>query len=298
MRRLLAFLAATALAAACARSTEPIVRPEPEPGPAPGNRGVDTVFVDEFDGAAIDRTKWHVYTGQVFNSEVQEYVDDTATMRTVTGAEAEGASGGALLIHARHRPGARETGARSEFASGRLHGRQTFSYGTVSARMKLPNGSGLWPAFWLLGVSGWPSAGEIDVMENVGDPSWVNAALHGPGYSGNTPFVRRSGFGLDDDVTRWHVYEVTWTSSDVAFRVDGNEYYRVVRDDIARHGEPGAVLDSAKYVILNLALGGTYPSAVNGVRTPYLGLPQSTVQQIGAGGARVLVDWVRWTRPR
>lgn len=291
--RIFAFPAIVLLVVACGRSTG-------STGPVteipPSNTPTATVFADEFDGTAIDRAKWEVYTGQVFNNEVQEYVDDTATMRIVHGAEAEGASGGALLIQARYHPGARAAGGRSDFASGRLHGRQTFSRGTVSARMKLPPGAGLWPAFWLLGVSSWPAAGEIDIMENVGDSSWVNAALHGPGYSGNTPFVRRDTLTPATDVTAWHVYEVSWAQAFVLFKVDGAEYYRVERTDIGAHGPPAAIMDSAKYVILNLALGGGYPSAVNGVRTPYLGLPQSTVDLIGRGEARVLVDWVRWTQ--
>lgn len=269
--------------------------PEPQPQPQPGPP--DSLFVDEFDGAAIDRARWQVYTGQVFNSEVQAYTDEAATMRIVTGAEAEGASGGALLIQAVHRPGTRAAGGASDFASGRLHGRASFRFGTVSARMKLPAGAGFWPAFWLLGVGNWPDHGEIDIMENVGEPSWVNAALHGPGYSGNTPLVRRDTLPAGADVTTWHVYTVNWTPAFVSFRVDDAEYYRVERDEVTRYGVPAAI-DSVKYVILNLALGGTYPNGVNGVTTPYFGLPQSSVDRIGRGEARVLVDWVRWTRPR
>jgi beta-glucanase (GH16 family) len=291
MRRLLPLCS---LLAACASGggtgTE---RTDPEPVPTV----LDTLFIDEFDGTAIDRAKWDVYTGQVFNAEVQAYVDDTATMRIVRGADAPGATGGALLIHALHRPGTVQGGTRADFASGRLHGRQSFRYGTVSARMKLPTGAGLWPAFWLLGVGNWPDHGEIDIMENVGDSTWVNAALHGPGYSGNTPLVRRDTFPAGTDATGWHVYEVRWTPAFLSFRVDDAEFYRVERGDVTQYGVPAAI-DSVKYVILNLALGGGYPNGVNGVRTPYLGLPESSVDRIRRGEARVLVDWVRWTRDR
>ncbi|WP_275829897.1 glycoside hydrolase family 16 protein [Roseisolibacter sp. H3M3-2] len=252
-------------------------------------------FADEFDGPAIDRARWLVYTGRVYNDELQRYVDDTLALRIVRGAEAEGADGGALLIHARRAPGPRPDSGTAEFASGRLHGRATFQYGTVAARMKLPAGAGIWPAFWLLGEDAWPDHGEIDVMENVGDPRWVSAALHGPGYSGDTPLVRRDTFPAGDDATRWHVYAVTWAPDSIVFRVDGRAIYRVTRADVARHGPPAA-LDSAKYVVLNLAIGGGYPAAVNGVRAPRLGLPDSSARAVADGRARVLVDWVRWTR--
>jgi beta-glucanase (GH16 family) len=249
------------------------------------------VFRDEFDGATLDRSKWRVYLGPVYNDELQAYVDDTANVRIAHGAAAEGATGGALVLHARRRA----EGTAPAFTSGRLHGRTTFRYGTAAARMKLPAGAGLWPAFWLLGEGAWPAHGEIDVMENVGDPSWVSAALHGPGYSGDTPLVRRDTLPASADATGWHVYAVTWTADDVVFRVDDRPVYRVTRAEIARHGPP-AVLDSAKYVVVNLAVGGGYPAAVNGVRAPRLGLPDATERAIAAGGARVLVDWVRVTR--
>ena len=255
----------------------------------------ETIFADEFSGRALDRTRWTVYTGPVYNDELEAYVDDSSTIAIVHGAEAAGATDGALRMQARRRPGGASAAGGAEFISGRLHGRVPFRYGTAGARMKLPAGAGLWPAFWLLGGGDWPATGEIDVMENVGDPSWVSAALHGPGYSGDTPLVHRDTLPASLDATAWHEYAVTWTADSVVFRVDGRPVYRVTRAEVARHGPPGA-LDSTKFVILNLAVGGGYPAAVNGVRAPRLGLPPSTVARIEAGEARVLVDWVRVTR--
>lgn len=249
-----------------------------------------TIFADEFSGTSIDRSKWAVYTGTVYNDELQAYVDDADNLHIAHGDEAAGATDGALVIRARlHEDGA------PRFTSGRLHGRVLFSYGTATARMKLPAGAGLWPAFWLLGEGAWPDHGEIDIMENVGDPSWVSVALHGPGYSGNTPLVHRDTLPDSHDATDWHEYAVTWTADSIVFRVDGRRIYRVMRADVAQHG-PAAALDSAKYVVLNLAIGGVYPAAVNGVREPLLGLPESTIPAIRAGDAKVLVDWVRVTR--
>lgn len=259
--------------------------------PAPG-----TLFADEFDAPALDRAKWQVYLGPVYNDELQAYVDDTATIDIVHGAAAEGAACGALRIRAVHRPDSVAdpvtAGRRAEFTSGRLHGRTAFHYGTVTARMKLPAGAGLWPAFWLLGTGPWPHTGEIDVMENVGDPTWVSVALHGPGYSGDTPLLARDTLPAGFDATAWHEYAVTWAADSILFRVDGRPIYLVRRADVARHGPPAA-LDSAKYVVLNLAVGGGYPATVNGVRAPRLGLPDATLEQIRRGEAVVLVDWVR-----
>lgn len=255
---------------------------------APGGPGAGDalLFGDEFSAPAIDRARWTVYTGPVYNAELQAYVDDTATMRVADGM---------LVIHARERAHRDTSGRTAAFVSGRLHGRVLFRHGTAAARMKLPAGAGLWPAFWLLGAGAWPANGEIDVMENVGDPKWVSAALHGPGYSGDTPLARRDTLPPGFDATAWHEYAVTWTADSVVFRVDGRAFYRVTRAEIARHGPPAA-LDSAKYVVLNLAIGGEYPAAVNGVRAPRLGLPEATARRIRDGEARVYVDWVRVTR--
>jgi cephalosporin-C deacetylase-like acetyl esterase/beta-glucanase (GH16 family) len=266
------------------------------PSPAAPQR---TTFFDDFSGPTLDRSHWSVrVTGQTVNEEQQAYVDDTATVRIVTGAEAGGAANGALQIRARWRPGfVTPEGNHFDFISGRLDSRDKvmFTYGTASARMKLPAGDGLWPAFWILGAGPWPATGEIDVMENVGDPRWVSAAVHGPGYSGNTPLVRRDTFPAGQDITGWHVYSVDWRPDAMIFRVDDREFYRVTKAMVAPYGR--WAYDNPKYLILNLALGGGYPRGVNGTKgPPYVGLPDATVKKIRADSATVLVDWVRVTQ--
>jgi beta-glucanase (GH16 family) len=134
----------------------------------------------------------------------------------------------------------------------------------------------------------------MDVMENVGDPTWINSALHGPGYSGATPFTRRRPFPAEADATAWHVYGMEWRPDGFAFSVDGEVYYEPTRAMVEAHG-PWAY-DSPKFLILNFALGGQYPQAVNRVTAPYPGLPGATVEDIKAGRVRMLVDWVRVTR--
>jgi beta-glucanase (GH16 family) len=257
------------------------------------------VFFDDFSGTDVNRAHWNVIvTGRVVNNEQQAYVDSADTIRIVHGAEADGAENGALAIRPQFRSGFMSPEGRSfDFISGRLEsrGKVEFTHGTVAARIKLPAGAGLWPAFWMLGTGRWPDTGELDIMENVGDASWTNVALHGPGYSGNTPLVARRPFPAPADATGWHVYAVEWTPAGFVFSVDGDAFYRPSRADVERHGR--WVYDTAKFLIVNFALGGQYPQSVNKVTAPYPGLPPSTVDLIKTGQVRMLVDWVRVTRP-
>jgi beta-glucanase (GH16 family) len=268
------------------------------PALLPGEPGGEVVFFDDFSAPTLNRDVWNVVvTGQWVNNEQQAYVDDSTTVYTVRGAEAEGAHDGALVLRARPRKGYRTAEGRTfDFVSGRINtrGKFEFAYGTAAARMRLPAGPGLWPAFWALGNGRWPDTGEIDMMENVGDSTWVSSALHGPGYSGNTPLVERYHLPAGQDITGWHVYSVDWSPDSLVFRVDGAESYRVSRPMVERYGR--WAFDEPKYLILNLALGGAYPEGVNQVHTPYPGLPQSTAQRITNGQARVLVDWVKVTK--
>jgi beta-glucanase (GH16 family) len=168
-------------------------------------------------------------------------------------------------------------------------------YGSIAGRMKLNTGAGLWPAFWAMGsAQPWPYNGEIDIMENVGDPSWTNVAMHGPGYSGDTPFVQRKYLPLQNDATEWHVYSVEWTKGSLLFKTDGELNYRVTRDMVEKYGP--WTYDNQKFILLNCALGGIYPGSVNGIQAPYLGLADSTVQLIKQNRARTLIDWVRVTK--
>jgi beta-glucanase (GH16 family) len=254
-------------------------------------------FFDGFDGDAIDRSKWTpIVTGRTVNNEQQAYVDSPDNLFIVHGAEAEGADGGALVIQPRFHEGfAAPEGRRFDFTSGRLEGRgrASFIFGVFAARIKLPAGDGLWPAFWTLGEGRWPDTGEMDIMENVGAAAWFSVALHGPGYSGSTPFGKRQTFPNGLDVTAWHVYSMDWQPSSIAFGVDGTEFYRVTSEMVQPHQWVYGARDSTKFLILNMALGGNYPHGVNHVESPYPGLPSTTVDLIKEGKARMLVDWVR-----
>jgi beta-glucanase (GH16 family) len=258
----------------------------------------DTVFFEDFNENTLDRTKWNVeITGHTNNNEQQAYVDSGSVMALVKGADAEGAANGALLIKAVYHPGyISNENKKYDFLSARINteNKMEFTYGTASCRMKMTGGAGLWPAFWALGNGKWPDCGEIDMMETVGDPTWFSNAMHGPGYFGNTPLAYRYHFAQGTDVDQWHIYSVDWTADSLIFKVDGIVTYTVTRPMVEHYGR--WAFDNAKFIILNFALGGGYPAGVNKVNAPYYGLPQTTVDQIKAGQAKVLVDWVLVTK--
>ncbi len=255
----------------------------------------ELIFFDDFSSGQLDRTKWNVRTtGQVVNNEQQAYVDSAEAIYIAPRHEAPGAENDVLVLHPRYRPDFMTAdGQRFDFISGRIDTREKFqfAYGFAAARMKLPAGSGLWPAFWIHGDGRWPESGEIDVLEYVGEPDWISCAVHGPGYSGESALVNKLFFQGGENATSWHVYTVEWAPDSMVFRVDGSVIYRVTRPMIDFFGP--WVFDNKKYLILNFALGGVYPFKTNGVRSPYCGIPDETVMQIREDKAKVMVDWVR-----
>ncbi|MDO3627983.1 glycoside hydrolase family 16 protein [Mucilaginibacter sp. BT774] len=261
---------------------------------------VDTVFFEDFNGNSLDRSKWNVeVTGQTVNDEQQAYVDSTSVLYFVKGKDAVGARNGALVIKPKYLPGhTSKERKKYDFISGRINTQHKieFTYGTASARMKIASGDGLWPAFWALGNGEWPDCGEIDMMETVGDSSWISNALHGPNYFGNTPLTYRHFFPKKATVNDWHIYSVDWTADKLVFKTDGIVTYTVTKAMIEHYGR--WAFDNPKFIILNFALGGGYPNGVNKITKPYFGLSQATVDKIKAGKAKVLVDWVLVTRPK
>ncbi len=271
-----ALLAATVLAS-CATATPPQdTRNETRP----------LLFSDEFEGTTLDRSKWSTIGPEFWvNDEQQAYVDrpDVIEVRD-----------GMLVLTPRFAPGVdTNTKRMADFIAGRIEsrGKFDFTYGNAEARIRMPDAVGVWPAFWLLGQGRWPTTGEIDIMEYVGDKSWTGVAMHGPGYSGETPFVNRYYFPDGQDVTGWHTYAAEWTPDAVEFSVDGRATYRVTKAMVEHYGK--WVYDTPEHVILNFALGGAYPGKVNGIKSPYYGLPQSTVDAIKRGDLAMEVDWVR-----
>lgn len=245
------------------------------------------VWSDEFDGPAgarIDSTKWSYDTGDGCaegicgwgNNEKESYTD---------AAENVALNGqGQLMIVARRAPaGLACTYGPCAYTSARIttRGKMLAAPGRVEARIKLPTGQGLWPAFWMLGYTSplvrWPDCGELDIMENKGSqPSTTSSAVHGPGYSGQTPFAHANTLAsgvLSDD---FHIFAVEWNSVAVQFFVDGNPHYWVTRDAIEGYGK--SILDQPFFLMLNLAVGGHFD-----------GDPQSDA----IFPATMLVDYVR-----
>ena len=281
----LAALLSAGLLAGCTTPTEATLADASPPSP---DRTL--IFADEFGGDALDRTKWNVLGADFWvNNEQQAYLDrpDTVTVRD-----------GSLFLTPLYRPG-EDTNAerKADFVSGRVNtrGKFDFTYGRAEARIRMPDAVGVWPAFWLLGNESWPETGEIDIMEYVGEKDWTGVALHGPGYSGETPLVNKFTFDPGTDVTDWHVYAVEWTKDAILFEIDGRLTYRVTRPMVEHYGK--WAFDTPKFVIANFALGGAYPYKTNLIEKPYNGLPAATVDRIKREELAMEVDWVRVYAP-
>jgi beta-glucanase (GH16 family) len=240
--------------------------------------GCTLAWSDEFDGPAgspPDPGTWQPETGGHGwgNAELQYYAGGTEN------AWLDGA--GHLVIAARRLdPDVRRHYDGCVYSSARLTSKDhvTHRYGVIRARMRLPGGRGIWPAFWMLGRDfdevGWPRCGEIDVMENFGaDPALVHGAVHGPGYTGSAVTVsHRAGASLADD---FHVYSVAWEPGRIRWYLDGRRYATVTAGDL--RGQPW-VFDHDFFLLLNVAVGGT-PAPVPDESVVF---PQ-----------RLLVDYVR-----
>lgn len=212
--------------------------------------GWTLIWQDEFDGEAIDPNQWEIEIGGHGwgNNEWQFYTDRPENVRLEDGL---------LVIEARD-----EKFIRRNYTSGRLktQGLFAFTYGRVEARMKLPYGQGLWPAFWMLGEDvddvGWPSSGEIDIMEHIGrQPTNIYGTVHGPGYSGAGGvgnFTTLPGGTLSEE---FHVYAIEWEPGEIRWYVDDNQFFKLMSDQV-----PGEwVYDHPFFILVNLAVGGNWP---------------------------------------
>ena len=290
-------IAATALMLATAGCGEATSGAPNDANPSGVLADREVLFSDEFNGPDLDRTKWNVMgTDFWVNEELQAYLDSPDTITIAQ--DIEGADGGALVLRPVFRPGEDTRADRNaDFLSGRVNtrGKFDFTHGRAEARIKMPDAVGVWPAFWLLGNGQWPDTGEIDIMEYVGEREWTAVALHGPGYSGETPIVNRFVFPEGQDATQWHTYAAEWTKDAVQFEIDGRVTYRATRKMVDVYGEWR--FDTPKFAILNFAVGGAYPVKNNGVKEPYYGMPVETAERIKAGEIAMEIDWVRIYAP-
>ena len=247
---------------------------------APAGQWVQ-IWSDEFNGTSLDTTNWSYNTSVHVNNEQEQYT---------TSSQNVSVSNGTLKLTVRYQPtnGYPYTSGRLESA-----GKREFNHSRIEARIKLPVGAGLWPAFWLLGNDigsvGWPQCGELDIMENVGYSDWTSGALHGPGYYGNTPITGR--FYPSSSVSDFHVYRTEFSSSDVKWYIDDVLVKTATKAEVNQYGT--YVYDHPFYIILNLAIGGAYPQGQNGATSPYPGVPQSTANLVAQTPQTMEVDWVR-----
>lgn len=263
----------------------PATPPTPAPDPADPPR---LVWHDEFDGPAgakPDPAKWTIDPGTGPNNELEYYTDNG-------NAALDGQSN--LVIEARKQatPGSscpRDplTGSTTcQYTSHRMNtsNKFHFTYGRVEARIKVPKGNGLWPAFWMMGADfltgrPWPYNGEIDIMEVLGkDTRTGYSTVHAPAYHGaggiGGSYTLPGGVDLSDD---FHVWAAHWDSRGITYTLDGRTVFTLSKEEVERTRGPW-VFDHPFYLILNLAVGGDWPGPPD-ASTPF--------------PARMLVDYVR-----
>jgi beta-glucanase (GH16 family) len=239
------------------------------------------VWDEEFnqpDGSSPDPTKWGYDLGSNgINSELEYYTLRTNNARIVNGQ---------LVIEAD-----RENYRGASYTSARLktQGKWSWAYGRLEARIKIPRGQGIWPAFWTLGTNinsvSWPACGEIDILENIGNNNNLNivfGTIHGPvsgggDYNGGAGVQGRyalpGGAALADN---FHVYAVQWTTNQMQWFVDTNLYFTATPASLPSGGT--WVFTEPQFLILNVAVGGTWPGNPDGTTV----FPQ-----------QMLVDYVR-----
>lgn len=238
------------------------------------------IWADEFDqanGSRPNPSRWAFDIGGSGwgNQELESYTSRTNNARIENGM---------LVIEARQEDYTGPDGMASSYTSARLKSQGKFSttYGRIEARIQLPRGQGLWPAFWLVGTDigtvGWPMCGEVDIMENIGrEPQIVRGTLHGPGYSGShgigKNYISPTGRPFADG---FHLYAVEWSRDSVRFLVDNQAYFVVTPANLP--AGTTWVFNGPQFIILNVAVGGSWPGSPDNSTL----FPQ-----------RMLVDYVR-----
>lgn len=244
------------------------------PGP-----GWNLVWGDEFNGSAIESANWNfdLGGGGWGNNELQTYTSS---------AENASVQNGDLVIRAVKKKGNKYSSARLK-----TQGKRAWHYGKIAARIKLPYGQGIWPAFWMLGndigTVGWPRCGEIDVMEMIGGGEGRDDTAYGTVHwadvngvhvqrSSNPPYRLPDPEIYHDD---YHVFEIEWSSTTLTWRIDGDAFFSTP----IGAGQPSMEeLHQPFFIILNVAVGGRWPGNPN----------RSTVFP-----QEMRVDWVRVYQP-
>lgn len=226
------------------------------------DNGWKLVWNDEFEGPEIDTAKWDYDVGGhgFGNNESQYYTTDAKNAYI---------DNGKLVIKALE-----EQYGGKPYTSAKLitRGKADWTYGRFEFRAKLPEGQGIWPAIWMMPsdlekYGGWPSCGEIDIMELVGhEPNKVHGTLHmgNPHYYHGGTFTLKEGKFSDD----FHIFTTDWTPTEMRWYVDGELYYKTsdwfTRDNAESEKKAfPAPFDRAFFIQLNLAVGGNWPGYPN-----------------------------------
>lgn len=238
------------------------------------------IMADEFDvDGAPNPSLWTYDLGDGSQEGLPGWGNNELQVYT-SNAENVEVQNGLLVITARENGSGGYTSARIK-----TEGLFEQQYGRFEARIRLPQGKGLWPAFWLLGnncdQNPWPACGEIDIMEYLGDePTVVFGSAHGPNFSGAESITKQyelAGSRFDNE---FHVFGIEWSPTIINYYVDDVLYQSITPETIAEdtNGEGTWVFDNPFYIIINVAVGGNLPGNPDANTT----FPQ-----------RMLVDYVR-----
>lgn len=209
--------------------------------------GYKLVWEDEFDQPALDSLSWSHELAEPgwVNNELQRYTNENIEI-----------SDGALKIISRRE--------NNEYTSARLitRDKRTFTYGLFEIKAKLPEGTGTWPALWMLGQNigkvGWPACGELDIMEHVGKhPDFIHSTVHNPSGYGATPYT--GIIQIEDPFNTYHIYSMEWTKDFVDFYTDGKLVYHYQPEIKNADNWP---FDKPCYFIFNIAIGGNWGGPV------------------------------------
>jgi beta-glucanase (GH16 family) len=235
------------------------------------------VWSDEFQGESLSAENWTAFVADAgrFNDEWQRYTDSYQNAYLENGC---------LVIKAIHQG---DVHGPDQYSSARIHTAQkkTWKYGKIAARIQLPYGEGIWPAFWMLGANidenggdtPWPQSGEIDILELYGskDDGVVEANIHYADKSDSHAMMKAPSFKLEQGkfADNFHVFELEWNENRIAWLVDGEEYAsaEISADEFSEFRKKF-------FILLNVAVGGTYA-----------GRPDST----SPFPQYMYIDWVR-----
>jgi beta-glucanase (GH16 family) len=203
------------------------------------------VWSDDFNGSAVDASKWVFETGGGWgNNELEYYQPQNATV-----------SNGNLIITAK-----KETVGGEPYTSTRMttQGKFTQTYGRIEARIKLPMGMGLWPAFWMLGANitsvSWPQCGELDIMEHINNTNTIYGTMHW-NVNGHVQY----GSTIDTTPADYHVYAIEWDANEIRWYVDDNLFQTGnIKDNINTTG----AFHLPFFIILNMAVAGNFPGQI------------------------------------